>query len=624
MYIVYIILVLYQLYYMCTFIHCIGISLCMYLNIDLPTIISGDQMCFMDQQKKIWKGDPGHKYKLAKNNPKNRDSFTPFQFHDACSLGSNFTYPGTMIRLPLRNKSSTLSSTLYNIEKVKVLINALRDDADILLLFLRHIEKIEVFVISDRGKLSKSFSVKLDKAENIRTQKKYFFAEVKKYYANPKNFMPLPQLQYEVIIVIQDFELKSKKDCHWVIVHRVGYEKQEILKDVKKISSLPWIGVALPLSSQYFSRLFCFLPMPDSKEVNPPLPICVHGTFGLTKDRRHLKWPTFDMRNDDGALWNDLLLSKMFPSCYAHCLGVLKSKCDLKEFYLLWPNVVLVQETNWEISLKPLLSLLLQDQLFWSQNGSWVKLQSSVYVVPQMNSGQFPQVVINALIKCGKVVVVLADRVWEAVKFMYGASKYPFTTITPLLVRRALKNNPDSYTNVSRTKRFDLLKYCIEDEDYGDLCDLVLLPLTNNTFTAFKDRYHYPIKPYICDKAFLETKLLANNEEALVNIEEEDNNLHHKLTEIADSNYTQLQHLTTKAVATMLKRHLPFENGWCCYGAVDDFYNENWLKTFWKWVGAHELSYFVGIPLLPICNGKNSKGFSIVPLQNISKSRVTL
>ena len=599
----------------------------MYLNIDLPTIISGEWMCFMDPQKKIWKGDPGHKYKLTKNNPKNSDSFVPFQFHDSCSLGSNYTYPGTMIRLPLRLKPSSLSNTLYDIKKLKVLINALIDDAGILLLFLRYIEKVEVFAINDKGRVSKSFSVKLYKAENIRTLKNDFFAEIKKYYANSKNFKRLPQLQYEVTVVIQDFELDSEKDCHWVIVHRVGYEKQEIVKDLKKISGLPWIGVALPLSSQCFSRLFCFLPMPDSKEINPPLPVCVHGTFGLTKDRRHLKWSTFDMKNDDGALWNDFLLSKIFPSCYAYCLSMLKNKCDLDEFYLLWPKVILVQKTNWELILKPLLSLLLQDQLFWSQNGRWVKLQSSVYVVPQMNSGQFPQVVINALIKCGKVVVVLADRVWEAVKFMYTASncRYPFTTITSLLVRKALKNNPDGCTDMSRTERFELLKYCIEDEEYSDLCDLVLLPLANNTFTAFRDRYHYHIKPrlaYICDKDFLETKLLANNEAALVNVEAEDSNLHHKLLEIADSNCTQLQHLTDNAVAIMLKQLVPFQNGWCYYGAVGGFYNEKWLKIFWKWVSAHQLSYFVGIPLFPICNGKNSKGFSIVALQNISESQV--
>ena len=121
--------------------------------------------------------------------------------------------------------------------------------------------------------------------------------------------------------------------------------------------------------------------MPDSEEVNPPLPVCVHGTFGLTKDRRHLKWKTPDMQNDNGALWNDLLLSKMFPSCYAKFLNALRDKCDQNKFYSFWPSVYYINQSNWRVALKPLLLLLLQNQLFWSQNGSWVKLQSSVYVV---------------------------------------------------------------------------------------------------------------------------------------------------------------------------------------------------------------------------------------------------
>ena len=591
------------------------------LNIDLPTIISGEWICYMDPQKRIWKRQPGHKYKLTNNKPEYKDSFAPFRFVDSCSLGLKQNYPGTMIRLPLRKKTSGLSNTLYDIEKLKSLMNVLKDDADILLLFLRYIEKVEIFLINDKGKVGEIFSVRHKAVENIRAHKSKFLAQVKEYYGNPKN--PFPQLQYELTIVIQDIESRSQKDCQWVITQRVGSDRQEIIHTSKKICSLPWVGVAISPSSQCSSRMFCFLPMPDSEEVNPPLPVCVHGTFGLTKDRRHLKWKTSDMKNDYGALWNDLLLSEMLPSCYAYCLGMLKSKCaqDKDKFYTFWPHVFSIDRTNWRIILKPLLSLLLQDQLVWSQNGSWVKLQSSVYVVPQMNSGQFPQVVINSLIKCSKVVVVLDDRVWEAVKFIYPCpSTYPFTIITPLLFRQALKNNSSKYTSMSRAKRLELLHYCIEDDDYRDLSGLVLLPLVNGTFTAFGGKY-YDELVYICDKDFLGTKLLANNERSLVNIEEEDINLHHKLIEIANNDYTQLNILTTNAFAMMLKQLSPFKKGWCCYGATD-FYNESWLETFWKWVKSDQLYHFIDISLLPICNGKNLKGFNVVPLQSKSKSRV--
>ena len=572
----------------------------------------------MDPQKKIWRKEPGQKYMLTENKPINRDSFAPYKFSDACSLGLKQNYPGTMIRLPLRNKASGLSRMLYNIEKLKSILSALKDDANILLLFLRYIEKVEVFVINDRDEVDKIFCVKINAIETIRTLKNDFLTQVKEYYAVTTK--QSPHLQYEVTIVIQDFELRSQKDCQWDIMQWVGSKNENVLCISKKVCSLPWVGVAISHSSQLSSRMFCFLPMADSEELNPPLPICVHGTFGLTKDRCHLKWKTSERRNDYEAKWNELLLSEMLPACIYYCLRVFKNKCGQDKFYTYWPDISVVSKTNWKVILKPLLLLLLQDQLFWSQNGSWVKLRSSVYVVPQMNSDQFPQVVINALIRCGKVVVVLDDRVWEAVKFIY-ANAYPFTTITPSLVRKVLRNNSAGYTNMSRTERFKLLHYCIEDEDYHDLPGLILLPLVNKALIQFE--YEWAKNPvYICDREFLDTKLLANNEAALVNVEEEDSSLHHKLIEIANSNYTQLQHLTTESFGIMLKKLLPFQNGWCCYGAAGGFYNAKWLEMFWKWVRNHQLSHFIDIPLVPICNRKNSRGFSVVALQSKSNSKV--
>ena len=574
----------------------------------------------MDPQKKIWRGDPGHKYKLKNNKSEYRDSFTPFVFADPCSLETKQNYPGTLIRFPLRNEQSELSVKLYTTAKLKLILKALKDDASVLLLFLRYIEKIEVFTINTSGFITKLFSVQTDKAtERVRKSlKDAFFTQVKQFHSNPSAL--LPTLQYEVTISVQDIEVGTHTNHQWIVANWVGSKSKQILEASQTVCSLPWLGLAASVNSQNSSRLFCFLPMPDSEEVNPPLPVCVHGTFGLTKDRRHLKWKTSDMQNDNGALWNDLLLSELFPFCYAKFLNVLRDKCDPNMFYSFWPSVSIINQTNWRVALRPLLSLLLQDQLFWSRNGSWVKLQSSVYVVPQMNSGQFPQVVINALIKCGKVVVVLADRVWEAVQFMH-TSAYPFTLITSSLVRQALKSNSASYVSMSRVEKFQLLHYCLEDNNYYDLPGLVLLPLVNNTFVAFGTG-SMPNKVYTCSTKFLQTRLLANNEALLVNVESEDNNLHQKLIQVANSNRTHLKTFKVEDFAMLLKQLSPFSNGWCSYGSSGGFYNENWLKTFWTWVSAYSLYYFISIPLLPVCNEKDLNRFRIVALQNKSNSRV--
>ena len=577
-------------------------------------------MCFLDPQKKIWKGTPGHKYRLKNNKPENQDSFTPFVFADPCSLDTKQNYPGTLIRFPLRNEQSELSDKLYTTTKLKSILKALKDDASILLLFLRYIEKIEVFAINTSSSITKLFSVESDKAtERARvTLKDTFFNQVKQYHSNPGT--SLPTLQYEVTITVHDIEVSTRTNHQWIVANWVGSKNKQILEASQKVCSLPWIGLAASVNSQPSSRLFCFLPMPDSEEVNPPLPVCVHGTFGLTKDRRHLKWKASDMQNDNGALWNDLLLSEMFPSCYANFLNAIRDKFKPDMFYSFWPSVYFVSQSNWKASLRPLLSLLLQDQLFWSQNGSWVKLQSSVYVIPQMNSDQFPQVVISALIKCGKVVVALDDRVWQAVQFMY-AGIYSFTTINPSLVRQALKTNSGGYISMSRAEKLQLLHYCLEDRNYHDLPGLALLPVVNNTFVTFNNNASLN-RVYTCKLKFLHTRLLANNEAVLVNVDEEDSNLNQKLIQVAESNHTQLKVFKVEDFAMMLRQLSPFQNGWCFYRSAGGFYNENWLKTFWNWVSMNPLSSFIGIPLLPVCNGKDSNGFKIVALQNKSSSRV--
>ena len=92
--------------------------------------------------------------------------------------------------------------------------------------------------------------------------------------------------------------------------------------------------------------------------------------------------------------------------------------------------------------------------------------------------------------------------------------------------------------------------------------------------------------------------------------------MHQKLIQVAKSNYTQLNVFKVEHFAMTLKQLLPFQNGWCCNGSAGGFYNENWLKTFWSWIGNYSLHYFIGIPLVPVCRGKESNGFKIVALQN--------
>lgn len=163
----------------------------------------------MDPQKKIWRGDPGHKYRLRNNKPENQDLFTPFVFADQCSLDTQQNYPGTLIRFPLRNAPSELLDKLYTTTKLKSILKALKDDASILLLFLQHIEKIEVFTINATGFIAKIFSVESDKTTKKARKglKDIFFKQVTQFHSFPGTSLPF--VQYEVTISVHDTELAT-------------------------------------------------------------------------------------------------------------------------------------------------------------------------------------------------------------------------------------------------------------------------------------------------------------------------------------------------------------------------------------------------------------------------------
>ena len=243
-----------------------------FLYVDVPAIISGKWLCFMDPQKKMWRSDPGHKYNLSNNTPEKeryKDSFSPFKFTDPCSLGKQQQYNGTLIRFPLRNEPSGLSNKLYTVAKLKELLQALKYDAAILLLFLRYVEKIVVFTINKSSLVTECFSIEIDKAtENQRRQlkatflsevEKYhatFLSEVEKYHSIPSS--PLPHLQYEATIIVRDVQVRTRADYKWTIMHWVGSRDKDVIEASSKVSNLPWIGLAVPLTLQCPSRLFCF------------------------------------------------------------------------------------------------------------------------------------------------------------------------------------------------------------------------------------------------------------------------------------------------------------------------------------------------------------------------------
>jgi len=77
----------------------------------------------------------------------------------AFNSNSTTKYNKTIFRLPLRTKVSGLSDKIKTLEDMKDLVDALKSEAKVLLLFLRSVSTIEVYDIDNHGGQTLSFQV---------------------------------------------------------------------------------------------------------------------------------------------------------------------------------------------------------------------------------------------------------------------------------------------------------------------------------------------------------------------------------------------------------------------------------------------------------------------------------
>ena len=256
------------------------------LNPDIPTIISGQikMVGILDPQEEIWEGESGICYPFSEV-CKFKDTVAPYQ--RICNFLEQFH--GTLFRFPLRTKTSKLSNKCHNILSLQKLLDALRKEADCLLLFLRSVTKVEIIELPTVEKVQFHISIACndDKEHNNFIRSVTAVLDSQRMQAQPL----VKRLARECSVEITAAHGTSQ--YKWFVVEQVGSEDHEVLEVANQLHLLPWVGVAFKKDAASLGgRVFCCLPMPD--EILSPLPVHVNGTFGLSDDRRTLKWTTKD------------------------------------------------------------------------------------------------------------------------------------------------------------------------------------------------------------------------------------------------------------------------------------------------------------------------------------------
>ena len=524
---------------------------------------------------------------------------------NASTISYSGSYPHTLFRLPLRTHSSGLSENVYTVQRLQELPDALREEAKFLLLFLKSVNKIEVIHISQTGQQSLSFRVEIAPANKVAicSRREHFMQQLRTAHKQqPYRISNVISFTARFSVVVTDQNRTSNQagTREWLVANCVGSADSSVQTAAQQQKIFPWVGAALELgTSSAGGRIFCFLPMPV--EASSGLPIHVNGTFGLNDERRTLKWPGVERRNDPTANWNKILVSKLLPHCYAMLLHKTMKRFSPQQFYKAWPEVSVVKHTQFMEILQPLFASLFSEAVVWTERtealqqvGEWIFITQATFISEGSN---LASVVCHALSNCGVKLATIPSNIWEAIRH----NRVGVTEINPQLTRAKVRSYPRSYMNIDLMGKRELLQYCLSDKYYQDLSGLYLLPLANNSFTNFN---YTGTHVYLCTSD-CPRSLLPNLDHLLVDVID-DTKLHSSLSEVASLQETKLRTLTESEVAKLLPQAMPSDwQGSSVVVMPNVHIPATWFETFWEWIQNRRLQLFNNQLIIPVYRSTN-------------------
>lgn len=493
---------------------------------DVPSIFSGDQIGMLDPHQVLFgPRESGQCWNLkddSKEINELTDQFSPFigVFGSTKETFKHGHFPGTFFRFPLRQQPSQLSSNLYNKEKVLELFESFRTDADTVLLFLKCVQDVSLHVRETDGSERLIFRVTASENKALKHERpnsiKILGSAINQYCKGvPSNSITC--VTYHINIVLEDESVKDAQKTSWLVCNSVGgrgmcSDLDSLADDLKYI---PTIGIAMSLSTngeekgavaEFSGRAFCFLPLPPGEESKTGLPVHVSGFFGLTDNRRSIKWRELDQWRDPAALWNELLVANIVPKAYAVLILEAIKRMETEKssdfplsaerIYRLWPEKNKTK-VHWQPIIEPLLRELFQNAVIYSLSDHWIKVEQ-VYFSEMEESLEYTHAVLNYLQDSGKEVAKVPENIANAVDLIMSGTK-PVKKVTPSTVQQVLRK---SGHRASDDEKLHILEFVLSDGNYSELIGLELLPLQNGSFVSFSSSASDQDAVYITSESY--------------------------------------------------------------------------------------------------------------------------
>ena len=417
-------------------------------------------------------------------------------------------YRGTMFRFPLRSRPSSLSSSVYDEQKVRELLENFEADARLLLLFLRNLERISVYE-RERGSKTCRLVYRVELADgcvaDVRRARADFVEKLRDGAWQDRTVLA----SYPVTIATESSSSRDRsatsqrrRFAFLVTNYCCGGHVSPLFRNLfrdPELGYLPWVGAAMsldeaPTAADVDGRLFCFLPLPHEATSLMGLPVHIHGFFALEQNRKYVKWPgTYsfaDTYMDKGLLWNQCLLREAVPRAY---VGLLCEAIRLHAAHS--PVAVTVPviyrafcnhkclERRWEPVITTVyVEMLKQPMVFHSSPDAseWIEAKNAIF----NNLDPFDEatpVIMDILLASNVNVVTVPEHVLAAVK---RYATFSLNVISPTLVASAYQSAQTSL-GLHWESKMKLLRYLLRQSKYELLDGLELLPLANGGFDVF-------------------------------------------------------------------------------------------------------------------------------------------
>ncbi|MBN3295177.1 SACS protein, partial [Amia calva] len=568
---------------------------------DMPSIFSGKHLGMLDPQEKIFgEKQGGNIWSLDENEDREEllslcDQVQPLRdvLGQFCTLtweemvNKEKHFPGTLFRFPLRMEPSDISETLYDSEKMFKLFKSFSADADMSLLFLRHVTSISLIHVDSQG------------AANLHLQATASMPSV----SNIEGSTCLKDISYQC-------SDQPEKRCKWLVT--VYFMTEGLVPDLdilaEKLSFSPQVGLAFPWDCEKTlsnGRLSCFLPLPNNEPNKTGLPLHLNACFGLTDNRRHIKWQEEDQKYDEAALWNELLVEKVLPLAYHKIIldAIELSKHSVfpvSSVYKLWPDIHQMKyKEKWLNVVMQMLQPLLELSVLYlaGDEKRWVRPAEALFLPNNNGEPSLMKAIAAFLIREGKPLVTIPTHVSEALRIAFESPE-SLTLVSPALVRNILRQS--DMTSLSRDDKLFLLEYVLSDGCYPELRGLQLLPLSDGSFECFTENGFALIENQQFPRC-----LLPGYESRFVPKDLRSNILQH-LMQLQSTRMFRIFNLDASVVTALAMKSLPKlwqESSGHVTWEIGNMQHPpmQWLQQFWNFLRLHEeLHPFVGMPLIPL------------------------